>query len=33
MRYDTLMQLLWKSYLPLSLGFVIWVASIIFVYG
>jgi NADH-quinone oxidoreductase subunit H len=24
MRYDTLMQLLWKSYLPLSLGFVIW---------
>jgi NADH-quinone oxidoreductase subunit H len=31
MRYDALMQLLWKSYLPLSLGFVIFVSSIVFV--
>nr|QAU56336.1 NADH dehydrogenase subunit 1 [Protanthea simplex] len=28
-RYDQLMALLWKSYLPLSLGFVIWVASLL----
>lgn len=28
-RYDQLMQLLWKSYLPLSLGYVVWVASIL----
>ena len=31
-RYDQLMALLWKSYLPLSLGFVILVASIIYVF-
>lgn len=29
MRYDNLMALLWKSYLPLSLGLVIFIASII----
>ena len=29
MRYDQLMALLWKSYLPLSLGYVIFVASIL----
>lgn len=29
MRYDQLMALLWKSYLPLSLGFVIFVSSIL----
>lgn len=29
MRYDQLMALLWKSYLPLSLGFVVFVASIL----
>lgn len=29
MRYDQLMQLLWKSYLPLSLAFVVFVASIL----
>jgi NADH:ubiquinone oxidoreductase subunit H len=28
-RYDQLMQLLWKSYLPLSLAYVIFVASIL----
>jgi NADH-quinone oxidoreductase subunit H len=33
MRYDSLMQLLWKSYLPLSMALVLWVASIIFIYG
>jgi NADH:ubiquinone oxidoreductase subunit H len=33
MRYDALMQLLWKSYLPFSLAFVIWIASIIFIYS
>ena len=33
MRYDALMQLLWKSYLPLSLGFTIFVSSVIFIYG
>ena len=26
-RYDQLMQLLWKNYLPLSLGFVIFISS------
>jgi NADH:ubiquinone oxidoreductase subunit H len=31
MRYDALMQLLWKSYLPLLLGFTIFVSSIIFI--
>ena len=31
MRYDQLMALLWKSYLPLSLGFVIWIASLAYV--
>ena len=31
-RYDQLMALLWKSYLPLSLGFVILVASILYVF-
>jgi NADH:ubiquinone oxidoreductase subunit H len=31
MRYDQLMALLWKSYLPLSLGFVIFVSSILIV--
>ena len=30
MRYDQLMALLWKSYLPLSLGFLIWVASLLY---
>lgn len=33
MRYDQLMQLLWKSYLPLSLGFVILVASVLFTFN
>jgi len=33
MRYDTLMQLLWKSYLPLSMGFLLWVASVVFIYS
>ena len=32
-RYDALMQLLWKSYLPLSLGFLIYVASIILIFS
>lgn len=32
-RYDGLMALLWKNYLPLSLGFVVWVASIIIVFN
>lgn len=32
-RYDQLMQLLWKSYLPLSLGYVILVGSILFVFN
>lgn len=31
-RYDQLMQLLWKSYLPLSLGFLVFVASVILIY-
>lgn len=30
-RYDQLMALLWKSYLPLSLGFVILVASVVYI--
>jgi len=30
MRYDQLMALLWKSYLPLSLAFVVLVASLLF---
>jgi NADH-quinone oxidoreductase subunit H len=33
MRYDALMQLLWKSYLPFSLGFLIFVSSIIFIFN
>lgn len=33
MRYDQLMALLWKSYLPLSLGFVIFVASILIAFN
>lgn len=33
MRYDQLMQLLWKSYLPLSLAFVILVASILITFN
>jgi NADH:ubiquinone oxidoreductase subunit H len=33
MRYDALMQLLWKSYLPLSLAFVILIGSIVFVFS
>lgn len=33
MRYDQLMQLLWKSYLPMSLGFLIFVASIIIIFN
>lgn len=33
MRYDQLMALLWKSYLPLSLGFVIFVASILMTFN
>jgi len=32
-RYDQLMQLLWKNYLPLSLGFVILISSIIFAFA
>jgi NADH-quinone oxidoreductase subunit H len=28
-RYDQLMQLLWKNYLPLSLGFVIFISSLL----
>jgi NADH-quinone oxidoreductase subunit H len=32
MRYDALMHLLWKSYLPFSLAFLIWVSSIILVF-
>lgn len=32
-RYDQLMQLLWKSYLPFSLGFVIFVASILIAFN
>lgn len=32
-RYDQLMQLLWKSYLPLSLGFLVFVASLIIIFN
>lgn len=32
-RYDQLMQLLWKSYLPLSLGYVIFVGSILLAFN
>lgn len=32
MRYDSLMHLLWKSYLPFSLAFLIWVSSIIIIF-
>ena len=32
-RYDQLMQLLWKSYLPFSLSFVILVASILYIFN
>jgi NADH:ubiquinone oxidoreductase subunit H len=28
-RYDQLMQLLWKNYLPLSLGFVVFISSLL----
>lgn len=31
-RYDQLMALLWKSYLPLSLGFLIFLASTLFIF-
>lgn len=31
-RYDQLMQLLWKNYLPLSLGFVILISSIMYAF-
>jgi NADH:ubiquinone oxidoreductase subunit H len=30
MRYDQLMSLLWKNYLPLSLGFVVLVGSLVY---
>lgn len=33
LRYDQLMALLWKSYLPLSLGYVIFVASILIAFN
>jgi NADH-ubiquinone oxidoreductase chain 1 len=33
MRFDTLMQLMWKSYLPLSLGSLIFIASVVFVFS
>jgi len=32
-RYDQLMQLLWKSYLPFSLAFVVFVASILYIFN
>lgn len=32
-RYDQLMQLLWKSYLPFSLAFVIFVASVLYIFN
>lgn len=32
MRYDALMQLLWKSYLPFSLGYLIFVSSILIIF-
>jgi NADH-quinone oxidoreductase subunit H len=31
-RYDQLMQLLWKNYLPLSLGYVIFISSFIYAF-
>jgi NADH:ubiquinone oxidoreductase subunit H len=31
MRYDQLMALLWKNYLPLSLGFVVFVSSVLII--
>ncbi len=31
-RYDQLMALLWKSYLPLSLGYVIFISSVMFAF-
>jgi len=30
-RYDQLMQLLWKNYLPLSLGFVVFISSVLII--
>jgi NADH-quinone oxidoreductase subunit H len=33
MRYDALMMLLWKSYLPLALGFLILTASILIAFN
>jgi NADH:ubiquinone oxidoreductase subunit H len=33
MRFDTLMQLMWKSYLPFSLAWVIFIASVVFVFS
>lgn len=30
-RYDQLMQLLWKNYLPLSLGFVVFISSLLII--
>lgn len=33
MRYDQLMMLLWKSYLPLSLGYVIFVSSVLLAFN
>ena len=32
-RYDQLMQLIWKSYLPFSLSFVVFIASILFIFN
>jgi NADH:ubiquinone oxidoreductase subunit H len=32
MRYDQLMQLLWKNYLPLSLGYVIFISSVMYAF-
>lgn len=31
-RYDQLMQLLWKNYLPLSLGYVIFISSVMYAF-
>lgn len=33
MRFDTLMQLMWKSYLPFSLGFLIFVSSLVLIWS
>jgi NADH:ubiquinone oxidoreductase subunit H len=33
MRYDQLMGLLWKSYLPLSLGWLVFTVSIVLATG